>query len=203
MSGCRAPFKDILQDITLEGRGYLVQVVGSEARADASRHAKIAPPKVTVRYRSATARDRTEQAPSRCCIEWARETTDTVRRRERTVRPPQAIWCPPHDAMRAHPEDNAALSYVEISSYPRVDIALNPVTYSNWYVKARVHSVKDASFSFIGCVRWKSTFGRFSTVCLWEALSIESFSKNWNLKIYLKRKGYSESKNVNRQYRHP
>lgn len=130
--------------------------------------------------------------------ESARRQT-TERRRERTVRPPQAIWSPPHDTMRAHPQDNAALSRVEISSYPRVDIALNPVTYSNWYVKARVHSMKDAFFSFIGCVRWKSAYERFSTVCLWKLLSSQSFSQNWNCKFIWEGFKGGEIWNVNRQ----
>lgn len=167
MSGCRAPFKDILRDITLPRVG----LPGASGRFGGTG------PRVTPRH--ATPRSREPRWPHGIG-QWPHEIIpsepprgvmsnerairySTERRRERTVGPPQAIWDPPRAAMRAHAQDNAALSRVEISSYPRVDIALNPVTYSNWYVKARAHSMKDASCSFIGCLRRKSALERFST----------------------------------------
>lgn len=80
----------------------------------------------------------------RCYVEWPR---DWQRQGARTVRPPQAVWNPPRDASaRARrPRDNAALSYVELSSYPpRVAIMLNPVSFSNRHMKTRVLYVRDA-----------------------------------------------------------
>lgn len=78
----------------------------------------------------------------------ARETTNTrataaLRRRFDALRA---------TPLRAHssPTDNAALSHVELSSYPlRVDIVLNPVSLHDRYVKARGSSMRRLSCYFV------------------------------------------------------
>lgn len=102
---------------------------------------------VSDRERVASGTQRTSPSSEVLWRVTARETTNTrataaLRRRFDALRA---------TPLRAHPSlmDNAALSYVELSSYPpRVDIVLNPVSFYERYEKAQVYCTSYVSYSF-------------------------------------------------------
>lgn len=87
----------------------------------------------------------------RCCGEGSRGRQRNARATAALRRRFDALRATP---LRAHPSptNNAALSHVELSSYPlRVDIVLNPVSLYDRYVKAQIYSMRRVSYSFSVC----------------------------------------------------